>query len=171
MNPICRGFAKAGIGGLIGGLSSLAAAVNDECFEGSYLEVFGIGAMTGIISSTIPGTGPLAGSIARFGMAGFVGNSTGQLLVNDGFSGYSFSESITQGGIGALSGATGNVFGMTSSLHFLYRGYNTQAALAIGASEGGTAALAIEISANLATSTNLGGINPSENSSCSCKAK
>lgn len=168
-NPACVTAIRAGVGGIIGGLSGLAAALNDPCFDGSLWAAFSSGALVGSTTSLIPGGGPLVNAAVRGGAAGMGGNAAGQAYVNGGLNGFSVNQAVIQGLIGTVSGSAGNIMGLRSSLFFLNNGRSAASAITIGLGEGGTAATAISTSANLVIPTTSGGMLPPPQNQCECQ--
>ncbi|MBO6558405.1 MAG: RHS domain-containing protein [Pseudomonadales bacterium] len=162
-NLACAAAARAGVGGIIGGLSAAVGALSDPCFDGSLADVIGIGAAVGAGSSFVPGGGALGGALLRGGLAGAGGNAVGQYAANDGFDGFSYGDALVSGGIGATAMGTGNVVGLSSALNAVRGGAGVSEAMAIGGSHGGAVAGAIEAAGTLGQLPNNGGTN------CECR--
>ena len=135
-NPACVAAVRAGIGGLVGGLSATVGALSDPCFDGNLLAVVSAGTLVGAGSSFIPGIGALSGAAIRGSAAGFGGNTVGQFAANSGPSNFSFSQAATSGVIGATALSAGNAVGLPSALSATRAGAPIAQALATGGSHG-----------------------------------
>ncbi|HID48531.1 MAG TPA: hypothetical protein EYP40_02780, partial [Chromatiales bacterium] len=160
LNPACVTAVRAGIGGLIGGLSALTEALSDPCFKGDLSRVVLGGASIGALTSFVPGAGALGGAALRGGAAGFTGNSAGQ-IISGGTDNFSVSKAAIAGAVGATALGSGNAVGLSAALSAVRNGATTAQALAKGASVGSAVATGIGGAATLGQIANNG-------SNCEC---
>jgi len=169
---VCIAAIRSAVGGVIGGLSGLIAALNDPCSDISDLiNATLAGAAVGVVASNVPGSS-LVGSASnvaiRQGAIGFGGNTAGQ-LVTSGASNYNIRQATTQGVITAVSGVLGNQAGLSQAVITARSGASGTTALRAGESVGGAMAALANTSVNLPLPGNYGGMSPPTNSNCECR--
>ncbi|MFN3811751.1 MAG: RHS repeat-associated core domain-containing protein [Roseateles asaccharophilus] len=163
-----------GIGAAIGAVAGALGAAQNPC--ASWRQI-ALGALGGAVAGGIGAAAPIAGSLARAalvgGEAGFLGNSLGQVIGNGGIAGFNPAQAITQGAIGAVGGAVGNLAGLGSALSMVRQRSGWTAAEAISRSDGvGTmSAIATSVAANVGLPTGLGGLRGggASSSDCACQ--
>jgi RHS repeat-associated protein len=162
-------FIHIAVGAAVGGLSGLIAALNDPCAtSGSIAQSVAMGAVLGGVSAAVPIGGSLAAAVARNALAGFAGNSAGQ-LVTGGPSNYSVGQAATQAVVGGLAGGAGNAVGLATGLSLARNGATTAKAISTSLGVGTTAAIATGTGLNLALPGSVGGLNGGGGSSyCGC---
>ena len=165
LNPVCAAAVRAGVGGIIGGLSALVAATSDPCFDGSIGEVVTSGAFVGAGTSLVPGGGTLLGAAARGGAAGLGGNVAGQVAVKGSVTDINATQAITAGVVGSTAYVGGNIAGLNAALTSARSGSGLAAALAEGESVGSAA------SALIGTTGALAEIAAQQNKSTRCGCK
>jgi RHS repeat-associated protein len=163
LNPVCASAVRAGVGGIIGGLSALVAATSDPCFDGSIGEVITSGAIIGAGASLVPGGGALLGAAARGGAAGLGGNVAGQIATKRNIREFDVTQAITAGIVGSTAYVGGNFAGLNAALGSVRTGAGLATALAEGESVGsatsaliGTTGALAEIAAQQSKSTRCG---------------
>jgi RHS repeat-associated protein len=162
-------FAQIIVGGVIGGISGLTGALNDPCASaGSIAQAIVTGTILGGISAAVPVGGPLAAAAVRNAVAGFGGNSAGQ-LVTGGVSNYNAGQAVAQGVVGGLSGGVGNSLGLATGLGMARGGATAGSAISTSLGVGTTGAIGMGVGLNVMLPSGLGGLNPAGGSNnCSC---
>jgi RHS repeat-associated protein len=162
-------FIHIAVGGVIGGLSGLIAALNDPCAtSGSIAQAVAMGAVLGGVSAAVPIGGSLAAAVARNALAGFAGNSAGQ-LVTGGSGNYSVGQAATQAAVGGIAGGAGNTVGLATGLSMARNGATAAEAISTSLGVGTTTAIGTGTGLNLALPGSVGGLNGGGGSSdCGC---
>jgi RHS repeat-associated protein len=108
------------IGAVIGGESGFIGAFHDpNATVGNLIRGTVVGAAVGAATAYVSIGGPLVGAITRFTLAGFAGNSAGQLLAGPT---YDVNQALAQGAISAVSAGYGNELGLIAGLSAVSRG-------------------------------------------------
>jgi RHS repeat-associated protein len=148
------------VGGVIGGLSGLVGAFNNpHTSAGGIAQAVTMGAVLGGVSAAIPVGGPLAAAAVRNTLAGFSGNSVGQ-LVTGGVNNYNARQAVTQGVVGGLAGTYGNALGFATGLNMAKNGATAARAVPTSLGVGSTGAIGVGASLNMMLPSSLGGMNP-----------
>jgi RHS repeat-associated protein len=162
-------FAQIIVGGVIGGLSGLVGALKDPCAStGSIAQAVAMGTALGGLSAAVPVGGSIAAAAARNALAGFGGNSAGQ-LVTGGVSNYNFGQAVAQGAVGGVSGGYGNSLGLATGLGMVRNGATASSAISTSLGVGSTGAIGMGVGLNMILPSGMGGLNTSGSSkSCGC---
>lgn len=162
-------FAQVIVGGVIGGISGLVGALNDPCASaGSIAQAVAMGTILGGVSAAVPVGGPLAAAAVRNALAGFGGNSAGQ-LVTGGVNNYNAGQAVAQGVVGGLSGGYGNALGLATGVNMVRNGATSASAISTSLGVGTTGAIGMGASINMMLPSRLGGLNPAGGiSTCGC---
>lgn len=107
---------------------------------------------------------PTVTATVRGSLAGFSGNTTGQ-LVTGGPANDSLAEALTQAVIGGAAGAYGNALGLGYALNAVRGGTTSAMSIPTSFNVGTTGNIGMSAALNMLTPTNLGGMNPA----CGCQ--